>query len=60
MFVADLKYQIIPDSMIIVGIIGVLGVIGILWENILTGAGAAAFFFFCILLPAAEGWDWAM
>ncbi|MEK7118915.1 MAG: prepilin peptidase [Patescibacteria group bacterium] len=55
MFVADLKYQIIPDSMIIVGIIGVLGVIGILWENILTGAGAAAFFLLLYFITRGRG-----
>ena len=46
-FVADLKYQIIPDSMVVVGIIGVIGVIGGIREiggNVIVGMGAAMFF----------------
>lgn len=44
-FVADLKYQIIPDSMVVVGVIGVIGAIGLMRENMLAGVGAAIFFF---------------
>lgn len=46
-FVADLKYQIIPDSMVVAGVIGVIGAIGeigVLRENAIAGLGAAAFF----------------
>lgn len=45
-FVADLKYQIIPDSMIVVGIIGVLLQGLALW---LSAFGAAAFFLLLFL-----------
>lgn len=46
-FMVDLKYQIIPDSMIVVGVIGVIGVIG---ENVLAGVAASAFFLFLWLI----------
>lgn len=49
-FMADLKYQIIPDSMVVVGVIGVIGAIGLIGENVLAGAGAAAFFFLLWLI----------
>lgn len=49
-FVADLKYQIIPDSMIVVGVIGVIGAIGVIGENILAGVGASVFFLFLWLV----------
>lgn len=45
-FMADLKYQIIPDSMVIAGVIGAIGVNGVIGENILAGMGASAFFLF--------------
>lgn len=40
-FVADLKYQIIPDSMVILGTIGIVGRIR---ENFVSGIGAACIF----------------
>lgn len=46
-FITDLKYQIIPDSMVVAGAMGGLGVIGgigNIGENTLVGLGAAGFF----------------
>ncbi len=57
-FVADLKYQIIPDIMLIIGGIGVIGLIGEtggIWENILAGSGAAVFFFFLWVITHGRG-----
>lgn len=57
-FVSDLKYQIIPDSMVVTGIVGVIGTIGgIGWigENILVGLGAAGFFFLLWLVTRGRG-----
>lgn len=51
-FVADLKYQIIPDSMVVLGVIGVLGVIR---ENFIAGIGASAFFLFLWLVTHGKG-----
>lgn len=51
-FVADLKYQIIPDSMIM---IGVLGAIGGIRENALSGLGAAGFFFVLWMITKGRG-----
>ncbi|MBI3577579.1 prepilin peptidase [Candidatus Gottesmanbacteria bacterium] len=50
-FVADLKYEIIPDSMIILGLIG--GLIGKF--SILSAIGAAAFFLFLFLVTRGRG-----
>ncbi len=49
-FMADLKEQIIPDSMVIAGVIGAIGVNGVIGENILAGMGASAFFLFLWLI----------
>lgn len=49
-FIADLKEQIIPDSMVVVGAIGVIGARGVIGENILAGVGASAFFLFLWLV----------
>lgn len=57
-FVSDLKYQIIPDSMVIVGVIGAIGVIwGIreIGEHTLVGLGAAAFFFLLWMVTRGRG-----
>jgi len=52
-FVADLKYQIIPDSMVVMGVIGVIGVIG--EKNVASGFGAAAFFLLLWLVTRGKG-----
>ena len=54
-FVADLKYQIIPDSMVVMGVIGVIGAIGVTGENILAGAGVSAFFLLLWLVTRGKG-----
>lgn len=54
-FVADLKYQIIPDSMIVIGVIGVIGVLGVIGENFFAGIGAAAFFLLLWLITRGKG-----
>lgn len=57
-FVADLKYQIIPDSMILIGVIGAIGGIwemGAIWENVTAGAGAALFFFLLWRITRGRG-----
>lgn len=54
-FVADLKYQIIPDSMILVGVIGVIGEFGVVRENVVAGAGAAAFFLLLWIITRGKG-----
>lgn len=48
-FVADLKYMIIPDSMIVVGVIGTL------WGNPLAGLGAALFFLLLYFITRGKG-----
>lgn len=57
-FVADLKYQIIPDSMIAVGMIGVIGGIrdiGVMRENAMVGLGAAGFFLLLWIITRGRG-----
>lgn len=57
-FVADLKYMIIPDSMIILGIIGVLiqgRALGELQGSALSGMGAAVFFLVLFLITRGRG-----
>lgn len=54
-FVADLKYQIIPDSMIVIGVIGAIGVIGVKTNNMLAGLGAALFFGLLYLVTRGRG-----
>lgn len=58
-FVADLKYMIIPDSMVVVGVIGAIGGI---WsrgagigENAMAGVGAALFFLVLFLITRGRG-----
>lgn len=51
-FVADLKYQIIPDSMIVIGVIGVIGAIR---ENFFAAAGAAGFFLLLYVITRGRG-----
>lgn len=54
-FVADLKYQIIPDSMVILGLLGALGLVGINWDKFAAGAGAALFFWFLYIITRRRG-----
>ena len=54
-FVADFKYQIIPDSMIIIGVIGVIGAVGVIGENVLAGIGASLFFLFLWVITRGKG-----
>lgn len=57
-FVSDLKYQIIPDSMVVTGIVGAIGTVGGtggIGENILVGLGAAGFFFLLFVVTAGRG-----
>lgn len=54
-FVADLKYQIIPDSMIVVGVIGVIGAMGVIGGNVVAGVGASAFFLLLWLVTHGKG-----
>jgi len=58
-FVADLTYQIIPDSMVFVGIMGVVirGIDGggTRVENVASGFGAALFFFLLWLVTHGRG-----
>lgn len=54
-FVSDLKYQIIPDSMIILGLIGAIGQIGAKTNNLFAGVGAAAFFLLLFLVTRGRG-----
>lgn len=49
-FVADLKYQIIPDSMLLLGVVGAIGEI---WQNI--GAGLLGALFFLLLWSITRG-----
>ncbi|MDP1722708.1 MAG: prepilin peptidase [Candidatus Gottesmanbacteria bacterium] len=51
-FVADFKYQIIPDSMVIIGIVGVLLQGQALW---LSALGAGGFFFLLWLVTRGKG-----
>lgn len=51
-FVADLKYQIIPDSMLIVGVVGVLFQGRPMW---LAGFGASLFFLILFLITRGRG-----
>ena len=49
-FVADIKYRIIPDAMVIAGVIGaIVGIPGI-GEHVLAGMGASLFFYLLWLL----------
>lgn len=52
-FVTDLKYEIIPDSMIGIGVIGAIGGIG--GKNILAGLAAAGFFVILYLVTRGRG-----
>ncbi|KKU80689.1 MAG: Prepilin peptidase [Candidatus Gottesmanbacteria bacterium GW2011_GWA1_47_8] len=57
-FVADLKYMIIPDSMIVIGIFGVLlqgRALGGLQGSALSGLGAAVFFLALFLVTRGRG-----
>lgn len=61
-FVADFKYMVIPDSMIVVGILGVLirlighiSSIGLIWSFIASGVGASFFFFLLYLVTKRRG-----
>ena len=54
-FMADLKYQIIPDSMLVVGVIGVIGAIGVIGGNVVAGVGASAFFLLLWLVTRGKG-----
>src|SRR3989344_7805016 len=51
-FVTDLKYMIIPDSMIVIGVIGSIGAIR---ENMLAGLGAVLFFLVLYLITRGRG-----
>ena len=53
-FVADLKYMIIPDSMIVVGLLGVL-LQGHPLQTLLPGAGAMLFFLLLFFVTHARG-----
>lgn len=63
-FVADAKYQIIPDSMVVAGVIGALmgligqmgpiGLIGFM-HNVWSAVGSAGFFYFLWLLTKGRG-----
>ncbi len=53
--VADLKYQIIPDSMVVAGVVGVIGSIGVIGENVLAALSASAFFFVLWLITRGRG-----
>lgn len=52
-FVADLKYQIIPDSMLVIAAIG--AGLGGLWVNALAGLGAALFFYMLWRITRGRG-----
>lgn len=54
-FAADLKYQIIPDSMVGIGLIGAVAQRGIIGQNILAGAAAAAFFSLLYAITRGRG-----
>ncbi len=57
-FVADLKYMIIPDSMIVIGILGVLlqgPALGDLQGRALSGMGASLFFLILFLITRGRG-----
>ncbi|MBI5620312.1 prepilin peptidase [Candidatus Gottesmanbacteria bacterium] len=54
-FVADLKDQIIPDSMVLIGIFGAIGVIGVIGEHVLAGIGASIFFSVLLLITRGKG-----
>lgn len=57
-FASDLTFQIIPDSMVVVGIIGAIGVIrgiGVVEGNIIIGLAAAAFFLVLFLVTRGGG-----
>lgn len=57
-FVSDLKEQIIPDSMVILGLIGAVAVIrdaGVLWGNTIAGAAAVTFFLFLWIVTRGKG-----
>lgn len=54
-YMADLKYQIIPDSMIVVGVIGVIGAMGVIGGNVMAGIGASLFFFLLWLITHGKG-----
>lgn len=54
-FVADFKYQIIPDSMVVLGMIGAAFVVGLKTDNLLTGVVSALFFLFLYLVTRGRG-----
>ena len=57
-FVADFKYQIIPDSMVVLGVVGALGVTGGVWEigeHAFVGLVAATFFFLLWFITRGRG-----
>lgn len=61
-FVADLKYQIIPDSMVVMGIVGVgmrligqIGSIGQIGATLFPALGATGFFFMLFVITRGRG-----
>ncbi len=54
-FVSDLKYQIIPDSMVILGILGALGALGMKANNLASAIGASLFFLMLYLITRGRG-----
>ena len=52
-FVSDLKYQVIPDSMVLLGVFGVL--LGGNGGNIVSAIGASVFFFLLWLVTKGRG-----
>lgn len=54
-FVSDFKYQIIPDSMVVLGLIGTAGAVGLKAENLYAGLGASLFFLILYLLTRGRG-----
>lgn len=52
-FVVDLKEEIIPDSMVLIGVIGVIGGIG--GKNMIAGLVAAGFFLLLWLITRGRG-----
>ncbi len=54
-FVADVKYQIIPDSMVVIGLIGAVLTVGVRSENLLAGVGACLFFYLLYFFTRGRG-----